>query len=396
MKFANLVSDDKHLKNIGEDMQIFAIEHLYKYMNIDYRDVIRISMTQLRNYDGEKVILPWNFPFFGKFSISSQIVPVYLSISILSGSVKDCLDLAHYTPIGCRDQHSYNELTRYNIGAYLNGCLTAALPLRKTTGHEQKVFLVDIPQELYKYIPKELLENSEKVTHIHFNRHLNEDFSRNLYNQYINEAKLIITSRLHCAVPCLAAGIPVIFACNKKSFRYTWVEKYIPIYEENNFAEINWKPEPVYYEDFKLKLLECAAKRIWSAYNNYHNISYIHENYYNKYNENYEIESLENVKTYIRCYWSINGTEKYIIWGVTQTAELVYEYIGSNYPNAKLLAVIDNYHSQRFHNIETTSMDILKQDTDITVIVTAESANKIAEDKCSRLGINKLILCWMR
>ena len=73
MKFANLIVDSKVVKNIGDDMQIFAIEYLYKYMGIDYNTVCRIPVSELRLYSGEDVILPINFPFQGMVKLSEKI-----------------------------------------------------------------------------------------------------------------------------------------------------------------------------------------------------------------------------------------------------------------------------------------------------------------------------------
>ncbi len=397
MKFANLLADSEHMKNIGEDMQILAIENLYRFMKIDYENVIRIPVSQLRDYDGEKVVLPINYPFFGKFKISSQIIPVFLGLSILCGNVSDDMELFKYEPIGCRDKHSYEELKKYNIDAYLNGCLTAAFPLRDdNSGERTKVFLVDPPDKLLRYIPKNLLDNSETVTHIFFDQQINESFSKNLYERYKKEAKLIITSRLHCAMPCIAAGIPVVFACTKKSFRYTWLEKYVPIYEEGNFCQINWAPNPVFYEDFKNTLLENAAFRVLDAFNREKNILNIHKFYYMPSKEKYEIESLENAKKYVETAWKSSAEKKYILWGVTQTAELIFEYISQNYPEAILIGVIDNFHSQIFHGIQTITSESLFYHRDAVIFITAESANKVASELCVYLGIESYVVCWTR
>ena len=50
---------------IGDDMQLLAIENLYKYMGIDYNEVVRIPFSELSTYSGEYVILPLSFPFYG-------------------------------------------------------------------------------------------------------------------------------------------------------------------------------------------------------------------------------------------------------------------------------------------------------------------------------------------
>ena len=60
MKYANILFDGNRRSsvNIGDDMQLVAVENLYKEMGIDYADVIRIGLSQLSSYDGEYVVLP--------------------------------------------------------------------------------------------------------------------------------------------------------------------------------------------------------------------------------------------------------------------------------------------------------------------------------------------------
>lgn len=41
-----------------------------------------------------------------------------------------------------------------------------------------------------------------------------------VYKEYRRQATLIITSRVHVALPCMAMGIPVIFAKNEYSYRF--------------------------------------------------------------------------------------------------------------------------------------------------------------------------------
>ena len=48
MKFANLKIDyerESHrMRNYGDDIQIYAIQNLYKYMKVNYDEVVRITI----------------------------------------------------------------------------------------------------------------------------------------------------------------------------------------------------------------------------------------------------------------------------------------------------------------------------------------------------------------
>ncbi|MGV0033849.1 MAG: polysaccharide pyruvyl transferase family protein [Candidatus Azotimanducaceae bacterium WSBS_2022_MAG_OTU7] len=50
-----------------------------------------------------------------------------------------------------------------------------------------------------------------------------------LLERYRTQAKLVITSKLHCALPCIAMGIPVIFFADKRDERLHLVREFIPI-----------------------------------------------------------------------------------------------------------------------------------------------------------------------
>jgi len=56
----------------------------------------------------------------------------------------------------------------------------------------------------------EKLSNEEKLV-----------LSEEILSYYKDNAKLMITSRFHCAMPCIAMGIPVIFFGKKFMIMYT-------------------------------------------------------------------------------------------------------------------------------------------------------------------------------
>ena len=52
MKYANLSLDiNKGMENIGDWAQIFAIERLYHYMNIDCQKIIKIKISEISSYN---------------------------------------------------------------------------------------------------------------------------------------------------------------------------------------------------------------------------------------------------------------------------------------------------------------------------------------------------------
>jgi hypothetical protein len=161
-------------------------------------------------------------------------------------------------PIGCRDYNTKALLDKYGIPCYFSGCLSLTLGIKyKTAERDGKVYFVDLPPlkrpgigTLISYIPillrawliilkirkkwnrgfkytalfycvyqrilaDDILLNSEFIDHLYSANILPDDKERfelaeELIRKYA-KAGLVITSRLHCALPCLGLGTPVIF-----------------------------------------------------------------------------------------------------------------------------------------------------------------------------------------
>ena len=129
------------------------------------------------------------------------------------------------------------------------------------------------------------------------------------------------------------------------------------IYTEKEFDQINWNPKPYEFENLKKQLLENAKSRILKTYeeNRYmYDLSYYFENYSRP---KYNIEFLNDTYNYIDSL--ANKEIKYILWGVTQTATLIKSYFDRNYPNARLVGIVDRDKRFEFCGCNTTSKDII-------------------------------------
>ncbi|QUH28971.1 polysaccharide pyruvyl transferase family protein [Vallitalea guaymasensis] len=376
--------------NIGDYMQILAVDNLYRHMGINEEEIIRIEYYDLESYDGEYVILPLNFILFNsdygkrQLRFSPKIIPVFIGISCISlnFSQEELNYLRQYAPIGCRDEYTLNLFRQVNIPAYLNGCLTATFPKREFDPKKMnKVFLVDIPKSLYNYIPTDLLNNVEYLTHQYYGNIDNsiegmkiDEFTKNRLNKYKEEAALVVTSRLHCASPCMAMGIPVIFVKDKFSYTFSWIEKLIDFKSEQEYEEINWNPASINYEDMKKCILETSAKRIKETYNKYNELYMISSFYENRDKKEYVLFYTENIKKHADKYWNKKENIKYAFWGVTQITDLVYDYILKNFPNAQLVAIFDKYRDINFHGLISERLDQIDNYNEVCIIATGNSS----------------------
>lgn len=406
MKFANIVMTRKGRCTIGDDMQLLAIENLYKYMGIDYKEVVRIPFSELSTYSGEYVILPLSFPFYGYSNginitnFSPKIIPVFLGFASMIQKYSDC-DISYlkkYEPIGCRDQYTMEGLRKNGIEAYLNGCVTLTLP-KVRNGYDDKktIFCVDLTDDIVNLIPKDILKNCTFTSHVYFSDEcLNgtENKAREIYNKYLNEAKIIITTRLHAALPCIAAGIPVVLIKERLSIRFPIVQKLIPVYTKKDFHNINWAPQSVDYEYFKRKLLKSASTQLLNAYKKYHDIYEISEFFENDSIEENYIDNFTDTIDFLKANYNDSDEFFYIVWGITPTAELVIDHIQSHYNNAKLVGVIDQFKSLDFHGINSGNKEILLQNPSAICFVCAGAAMPEAKAYFAATHHEKYFFCW--
>ena len=109
--------------------------------------------------------------------------------------------------------------------------------------------------------------------------------------------------------------------------------------------------------------------------------------------EDYSFESTRNAIAYMKRNWTSDSTGFYILWGVTQTADLLQDYIQENYPNMKLKGIIDMFHKQQWRGMSTVSIDIIENNDEV-VFVTVESANEYAIRYMNSKKIDNYIICW--
>lgn len=207
-------------------------------------------------------------PFFISFHLSPSIANKLMSKKSIEYFKK-------HEPIGCRDMGTLRILEQYDIKCYFSGCLTLTLDLHySSTDKSNNIYITDLYFELggskrysktkrlfiiFKQITKnpskianvknsyseckgkaksikeklmrwceaaslyytysmffsdDILLKAKYLTHIIDVKGLSEKDKLEKAKEYIriyNSAKLVITSRIHAALPCLAVKTPVIF-----------------------------------------------------------------------------------------------------------------------------------------------------------------------------------------
>ncbi len=400
MKFANIIYNKRNPRiTIGDDVQLLSVENLYNYMGIDYSEVIRIPLDACWDYDGEEVVLPVSFPLLSYHGaditcFSPKIHPVFLGICILATelSENDVEYLKQHEPIGCRDYHTYETMKKYGILSYIGGCLTLGFPSRWEKGDKKKVYCIDVTDEFKQYIPSNIIEDCVFVSHTYYLNDLDvipEEKMRMVYEEYINNARMIITSRMHGALPCIAAGIPVIFAKDEYSYRFSGIDDVARIYTKESYDKIDWNPQPIEYEEKKREIMDFDAKRVWNVYNNETVIDYnVNHLLTPRRTENCYIEFYDNTIEFINQNWGggVIDDIEYILWGTTQLAKMLYIYIRDNYPGAKLINVIDRVKRDEFCGVCAVAKEEISDfDGKFVFVCTGaaiQESNRFLENKC--------------
>ena len=298
VKYGRIVyADNPHIKtnfcNIGDYFQTFAIDNLYRLAGIPSDQIINIGRHEITTYSGEPVLLPMQ-GWFGHhvkgaeiFPISRNITPIFMGFHCVSRKVLNISELKKYEPIGCRDEDTYHLLTKNGVLAFVSGCMTITLPYRNNSNKSADItYLVDVESSFTPCIPQNIKFNNSVVTHevsvtnrgnyieqaLEYEKKANE-----IYSMYHDSAGLIITSRLHCAGPALAMGIPVILVKEFFDSRYTWIDKYTKFYDKVLFNSVDWTvPRNTSIDSSKESIVKYAVNTIKQGrnvdYNDVHDL----------------------------------------------------------------------------------------------------------------------------
>ena len=293
MKFGILKYSSRGM-NLGDYAQLEGIRQAYKRMHIDKNDIVEIERNKITEYDGDYVVLPMA-GFFSTvrtihlFPWPSKIIPVYLGFHCVDESLIEEVYKAHrnWGPFGCRDLSTMNLMRRNGLNAYMSGCMSICYEKREEIPSTEKVFLYDPPEELVDYIPKELLENSEIIEpptremkyqgYKEENGHEAKAILDDIFQKLKKEATLVVTKRLHVALPCIAMGIQVVLAhiCHNGDLydnRFSGLDRIIKPYKLSEFGAINWQPEPIDIEWLKEYTINLAVQKISETYNKWNSI----------------------------------------------------------------------------------------------------------------------------
>jgi hypothetical protein len=120
--------------------------------------------------------------------------------------------LVRHGPVGARDLYTLDRLAAAGIDAWFSGCLTLTLQRPGVAGPRRGVYAVDVPEDVCASIERQHRLSLWRRTHLDDEPDSAVRFAKAaaLLDEYASAAA-VVTTRLHCALPCLALGTPVCF-----------------------------------------------------------------------------------------------------------------------------------------------------------------------------------------
>lgn len=272
--------------NLGDCIQTLGVENVYKKAGIKPDELSFVNRDDIKVYDGPAchlVMQSWFGNYANVFPLpwSNKITPIFLGFHL--NTINDTRErfikeriyekMKAFEPIGCRDRNTRDFLKSLGVNAYFSGCMTLTFDKRQQEPVNGKIFLVDLDKRVWKKLPNFIKETGDtSITHFYYWNQYPvteqggwefEKHARDVLARYEKEAKLVITSKIHVAMPCMAMGIPVIFITqNPKGERFDVIRGLVPIYSHRDMKYINWNPKPVNLDNLKKTIIDNAITAI--------------------------------------------------------------------------------------------------------------------------------------
>ena len=253
MKFGCLYYADS--ENIGDDIQTYAQRRFLP--RVDYW-IDRESLHIFSPDEEYKVALIMNAWFMytpQNWPPSPYIYPLFISAHfskyhvqwLKSKEEKYSLAqryLKENEPVGCRDASTLQILQELGIEAYFSGCLTLTLQPFPDVKKQDYICLVDVPPEAAEYVKK-------KGYNVRIMSHDNSDLKKispqerleqtERYLKIYQGARCVLTSRLHCALPCTGLRTPVlVLYAPEYDERFSSLKRFLHTTDIESFLGGSW------------------------------------------------------------------------------------------------------------------------------------------------------------
>lgn len=259
--------------NIGDYVQSIAARQFLPSVD-EYVD--RERMDSQRTDDIALIANGWYMHDPSHWPPTEKIHPLFVALHINKLAEKEFLSpesieyFKRHQPIGCRDHYTEENLKKHGVDAYFSGCLTLTLgESYKRDEITDEIYITDLNTHLPNTLGfalkcmKNLVVKNKLLRQIlarqkacgvacslktvaalyttfspifeddvflkaNYVEQMLEDtfksedekfaYADELLNRY-RKARFVVTTRIHCALPCLAMGVPVLYLYDKNN---TW------------------------------------------------------------------------------------------------------------------------------------------------------------------------------
>lgn len=227
----------KNTENLGDDILSYAgkrfLPHVDYYIDRENMDVF---LPEEKEYVAA-ILNGWYIHYSYTFPPSPYLIPFFTGAhfnkDMLIFGDYSYLDryavdyLKKYEPIGCRDKRTAEVLNEKGIESYFSGCLTLTLQKFADAVPNHAVIATDVSEKIVNYI-KELLVDKNIISWTHrftkseqgWDSWEKREERLERYLKAYQGADFVVTTRLHCALPCIALGTPVILIVNRNEDFY--------------------------------------------------------------------------------------------------------------------------------------------------------------------------------
>lgn len=279
-------------ENLGDYIQILACLRLLETLHLRPsiyldRDTELAAAPALDACSG-RVLLPltgWFKRTVGgdpQWPPHEQIIPVFIGFHVRPHQCPALLEqrsidyMKAHGPVGCRDPFTMRALKEKGVSTYLSHCLSLTFAKRKPDEVGDTVVVASRDREIIDVLPPEYRNDHIYVNHYMvrggFSEYLTE--AEGFLAFYRTRARLVITTFLHCALPCIAMGIPVVVFLPRPQYdlqktsdeeRFSGLMQIAPVHRYGDTAHVDWSPRPLDIESLKETVTHDFQNRVATA-----------------------------------------------------------------------------------------------------------------------------------
>jgi hypothetical protein len=269
--------------NLGDHIQLLAADRLLRRAGVEVEFRIDRDDEVAASQALDELSSPAGILLNGWFKTNPaqwpphrNLIPMYLGFHVRLFQAPSLVaepaleNYAKFGPVGCRDNYTMSLLAQHGSEVFLSNCLSLLNPRRLEDPETQtEIFVVSRDERIREYVPFAVGEYE------YINQYSNtDDFDDNLssainlLDKYKNRARLIITSMLHCALPAIAMGIPVVVFYplaqpeqhQSDRERFSTLERMIRVYHMSEAHRVDWAGRSVDVSEWKFDLLEAFLR----------------------------------------------------------------------------------------------------------------------------------------